>query len=382
MQAQVDEGRAELVFGRLLAALRRNQYPYNIAQLPQDLVPEKMRSDQLKHAQFLFYVCHYMRGAIRSETAIQQLLALWRQEPWLFAPDEVTRRVNESGTIAEYLRKALDYHTDQIAQFWLENSRRLRDSWRSDPREIFANVSDGNDARDILINRENPRAGTKPRQDLFKHGSGFLGFQGKMASMLTYFLMEAKLIAPFPMAPAVDFHLLRVMLATGVLRVDAETVARGIRYDQIQPLGQALLERYCHKKRVSMVEIGDALWALSTTLCRKAPGNASINRSKERRPRRERARPSPLVLDPGNQEHRERYWVSCGNCPAAKYCSANVPSGPYYESGVLLLHGRLILPEPAPGLFGALPLRATKRALFVEGELAAQEIEQFLLFET
>lgn len=349
MEASVDTRRAKLVFKRLLHALRSRQYPYNTAQLPQHQIPDEIRRDPLRHSQFIFYVCHFMRGAIQSDMAIKQLVALWRKEPGLFEPEKVADMSEEHIRASLFL--ALNYHLDEIAAFWLKNSQSLMRRWRGDPRLIFKSASCGESARRLITNKK--IKGEKPNNEIFEHEWGFEGFQGKMASMLAYFLMDAKLIEPMALAPAVDFHLLRVMLATQIITVDDDRRKRGFRYDQVYPYGVSLLEEYCKKSGTSSVEIGDALWIISWGLCSIAPGNGSVGRG-QKNPNGKKVLPGRLRVDPHNSEHLERYETSCHRCPVQHLCKWNVPSGPYYEVGNFMLDERMKL-KSRPTLFPTLP---------------------------
>ena len=369
---RVDKKRAKLVFERLLKALRANRYPYNVASLPQQQIPEDIRKDPLDHAVFLFYVCHLMRGAIQSDMAIRQLVVLRRHTPAFFQPELVSTW--DRDRIKNTLVSAIDYHGDEVARFWQVNSKALWERWQGDPRLIFRSTGCADSLRLAITNKK--IKGDKP-QDLFDHNWGFEGFQGKMASMLAYFLMEAGLIGPFPIAPAVDFHLLRVMLSTEVLKLPKELRIKGVRYDQMYPLGVKVLEQYCKETGVSTVEIGDALWAHSTTACRAAPGNTSLDRTGERDENGKKKIPRQLRVRQDNPEHVSQYEQSCHRCPVQDLCNWNVPAGPYYEVGKFMLYDRVRL-EPHWVLFEGLPDHPTPKRLSA-GQLAPQLEDQLSL---
>lgn len=348
--ARIDHDRARLVFGRLIRALRKKQYPYNIATLPQEMIPEKLRADPLRHAQFIFFACHFMRGALDSTTAIRQLIALWYQAPWIFKPEVVVE--TDIQTIAFWLASANDYHIGEIAGFWKENACRLLRLWRGDPRRIFDGVRTAEDTYRLVVNKDSPAS--VRGNDLFEEDWGFFGFRGKMAGMLAYFLADARMIKPIPdMPPAVDFHLLRVMFANGILVLTDEALRVGAKYEDVYAKGVDAVLAYMLEHKVSAVEIGDALWMLSTTLCRKAPGNWSTGRSRKRGelwfvPEREnrdgkerKALPLPVILDQHNVRHLEAYEKTCHRCPCRRTCTVNAPSGPYYECGLFMLHERV-----------------------------------------
>lgn len=356
MKITVDYDRAWRVFDTLVRALRAKRYPYNISVLPQDLLPEEMRMDKMLHARFLFYVCHFMRGAIDSVHVIRQLSALWYESPWMFEPGLVVAR--DVADVKAQLARAVDYHLDEIASFWWENSRRLYGQWRGDPRLLFEGVRTAEEAMRRIINKDGKRQ--YQATDLFEHEWGFLGFQGKMTSMLAYFLMEAKLIRPIQdIPPAVDFHLLRVMFASRILTAEGLVDRTDIRYDVAYPQGVKVVKEYLRKRNVSPVVLGDALWCLSQTACSQAPGNRSVGRTRsgEEKARRldgKKAAPSFLTLDPHNDVHLSLYAQTCARCPAGETCEINVQSGSYYETGRFRFRKRQHLPARMQ-LFGMLP---------------------------
>ena len=354
MQIEMNVRRAKVIFRRLLAALRAGQYPYNIAPLPQDQIPEAIKKDSLRYAQFYFYACHFMRGALNSNTAMNQMVALWHRMPELFCP-EVVATWEDEGRIKTALALALNYHLDEIAGFWLRNSQNLVRRWKGDPRLLFSGAKNGAAARRPVTNKK--QKGKKPSHDLFEHDWGFEGFQGKMTSMLAYFLLHAKLIKELDIAPAVDFHLGRIMLSTEIVKVNWQIEKDGVRYDQLYTEGERLLEQFCADGEATTIEIGDALWMLSSVLCRKAPGNASVGRPKKRGGKDQngdKIRPVSLKVDRHNTDHLVRYAQSCGRCPVEKFCSFNVPSGAYYVEGRFKLNKRVRL-NPPPELFTELP---------------------------
>lgn len=347
--ARVDHGRAKLVFGTLIRALRKKQYPYNIATLPQEMIPEELRRDPLRHAQFFFFACHFMRGALDSTTAIRQLVALWQRTPWVFEPETVVKADVEA--IATLLRSAVDYHLDEISAFWKENAGRLQRLWSGDPRRIFENARTAETVYRRVVNKESSARVTGG--DLFENDWGFFGFRRKMAGMLAYFLAEARLIKPIrDIAPAVDFHLLRVMIENRILILTEDAWIGGAKYEDVYDEGAEAITAYMRTYKISAVEIGDALWMLSTTLCREAPGNWSTGRSRKRggtwqtptridhNGKERKEIPQPVAIDERSSEQLAAYERTCHRCPCRRTCTANAPSGPYYECGIFVPRAR------------------------------------------
>lgn len=205
-----------------------------------------------------------------------------------------------------------------------------------------------------MYERITNKAVRKPKTDPDNRLAGFVGFQKKMASMLHYFLADAELITPLNASPAVDFHLLRIMLATGVLQVEKEA-DEVLRYEHLTPRGIEVTERYCRELGVSSVELGDALWALSVALCSKAPGNLTVGQG--RGATNKRTMPTFQVITWDTKRQVEMHTRSCGVCPAATMCTKNIPAGAYYFGGRFEYRERSVPPPLAtfPLFDGNLP---------------------------
>lgn len=377
MTVSIDWQRADVVCGQLLAAFREKVYPYGEAwALPQSFITEDIRKDPLTHARFLFYVCHYMRGSIKSDFAVQQLVKVWQKHPHFFDPFIAgdARRFEEIDTV---LADVLKYKHDEITRFWQENSRRLASHWEGDPRRIFDSVTNAADMYKRVTNKR--IRGTRP--DSVDHADwGFLGFQEKMASMLAYFLMDAKLVQDFSASPPVDFHLIRVMLASRVL-VISEDREKKLRYEHLTPYGIEVLETYGRDNSLSLVELGNALWMLSVVLCSRAPGNISSGRKKGENGKK--IHPLPRPVDWENPQHRQAYFRTCGVCPLESLCELNVFSGPYYQVGELVfaLRKRLDMGELLSPLFGDLPGHIGPKKVPSKKKPASVPAEQYQLVD-
>jgi len=345
MKAVIDWQKAEIVCGRLMAALTKGEYPYTHGQRPQELVPDSIKRDPRMHANFFFYACHFMRGTVKSAFAIQQLIRMWESRPECFDPHSVA--MWETTQPAESMfNKLLPYRSKQNAHHWRENSQRLCTHWQGDVRTLFQDVHGPSD----LYVRVTNKFGRGPRpKSCPPHEMGFLGFQEKMANMLAYFLMDARLVAEQHFVPPINFHLLRVLLSNEVIILKNGNSGR---YEELFPLGSAILERYMQKHGIPMTMMADALWLLSGTLCKKAIGNTSTGRLKGPRVGPVK-NPGWVEVDWKKQKHVQRYEKSCGHCPINSSCRFNVSSGVYYETGRLEVRERL---KP-PLLFDFLPFQ-------------------------
>ena len=331
MHVMIDEARAELVIGKLLGAFRKKEFPYGeLWALPQTFIPEGIRSNPLTHARFLFYCCHYMRGSIKSDFAVRQLVEIWKERPDFFDPYKVIDQ-DPLTDLRSYLGKFLMYKVDEMTRFWYENSQRLVLHWKGDPRNIFVGVDTISQLHVRVTNK-----GTRSKH-YQQNQIGFLGFQEKMAAMLAYFLIDVGLVPEFTAPPPVDFHLIRVMLATGIL-YRGENENRTMRYEHAEPQGRSVLEAYAHRHNVGLVELGNSLWMLSVVLCARAPGNISTGRMKGEHGKK--IHPVPMVVSWDNDAHVQAYLKTCAMCPVEQDCALNVFSGDYYQTGALRVRAR------------------------------------------
>src|SRR3989344_8550837 len=91
VQVRVDQKRVDEVCALLVGALQRNEFPFNIAKKPQDLVSEDVRAKQRLYALLMFGACFYMRGTIQSEYAIREMIRMHHLHPELFDPEFLSR---------------------------------------------------------------------------------------------------------------------------------------------------------------------------------------------------------------------------------------------------------------------------------------------------
>lgn len=120
MEIYADWERAQVVFGNLVRSLRALEYPYNGSVLPQRFIGDAITSDPVVHSRFLFYVCHFMRGSVKSDFAIRQLVALFVDHPHFFDPFAVASI--DTNDLFRELQGRLKYRPKQISSFWKENS--------------------------------------------------------------------------------------------------------------------------------------------------------------------------------------------------------------------------------------------------------------------
>ncbi len=314
MPFRLDYARACTVLPRLLAAYRAKAYPYF---LPQAVPPQANGNmpavfpTPVDKALFLFHLCYYMRGGILSHVATQRMRDIYHKHPALFDP--FAAQTLEPSRITRVLRRhGLGYKAKEIGQHWVENARRLVTRVDGNPLRHFEGVTSYDDACLALQNRA---------------GQGYLGFQEKMVSMLIYFYLDAQLIDPFLFPPPIDFHALRILFAHEIVIPDRYDLPI-YRRDMLAEI-RALLVRFCNEHDESPLEVCEAMWILSRTLCVLHPGNSAVV-DRVRHGRRTTIVMRPVVWSIRNIR---RYGRSCARCPVADTCQRCVPQAQYYIAG-------------------------------------------------
>lgn len=317
---RVDWERAEKVFGLILEALDKKAFPFDQpeAQPPQKgNLPRNLVAGSVQHGAFLFCLCFYMRGGIKSDVVAKALTKLYEKNPNLFIPEKWNELVAED--IAQLLKSVnLGFNSRQIGNFWVVNFQRLAEKWEGNPANLFKNVSSYDKLCERIANDGN--------------GKGFRGFQKKMASMLYYFLAEAGLVEEFNFPIPVDFHVCRMVLANEIVKIENRENGENLYQPEVLDAIRDLSVSYCREKGISTLKLCDGLWGYSRAICNLHPGNqSSIG---ERRGR------GTLVLKiaGGWSEAQENsFYNSCERCLLAKTCIGCVPSAPYYVRGELII---------------------------------------------
>lgn len=330
MEDSIHMRRASRVVRSAIQSYRARAYPYQNIFLPQHLLPPHIRSDRVATARILFYSCHYMRGTIKSDYAMRKIVELHGKYPSLFVPESAMHMPFEA--MQTHLHGMIPYKSTEIARAWIENSRRLTLHWESDPQKIFAVAKQQSDLYRFVTNRQTVRL-EKRTGNL--NEDGFMGFQKKMANMLAYYLESCRLIRPFPVetVPPVDFHHLRILIATRAIVLRERTHAR---YEELRPIGEKVYTQLMRRHGYGMRELGDALWLISNRLCSESPVTET--------------RDGVLIgVDWKNPEVRARYARTCGSCPLQQYCTIAVQANVYYQKGYFeLMRVRPVPPKAVP----------------------------------
>lgn len=330
--------RLDTVLDTLLAERAAKKFPYFLeaAQLPQEEqnMPKNLPRGGVEHANFLFATCYYMRGGIKSFAAFRGLSKLYDKNPNIFDPEKA--RYMQPAAIAEELKDVgLSFANTIVSRHWPENARKLHELYGGDPRKIFENTTD----YEVLLSRIQNKA-----------GGGFKGFQEKMTSMLTYFLMSDELIEYFDFPLPVDFHVLRVSAANGIITFENKPSDGDIYHPKTLAMLRAMYHDYSVTHGTSQLDVCDAIWSLSSALCGEQPGNRMIEPNKAEGRKGRSTEIYPLPINVNDPEQQRRYERTCALCPIEETCELNFPSKRYYIQGKMIPSRRIKFPSD-PKLF-------------------------------
>lgn len=287
-------------------------------------IEDRTEEDAVKLANFWFIDCYYMRGVNNSNDMTINLAALYEDHPEVFDPHRAMAMNPE-----DIEKLILEYHMPvqhaQISKFWVENARRLVARHNGDPRKIFENFG----SYDELVRRV--------RND--GEGGGFLGFQKKMTSMIGYFLMVNGLI-PYQNIPLpVDFHVMRMSIATEMISFPDIIEPRPIDFDRVTDFLREVYYDFADHHDISQLDLCDVVWQYSRSACSNSPTNSQPIIG-DRNARFTVFGPPLLRAEDASPKQIDAYRKSCGHCRVGDLCTHNVPSGEYY------IAGRVVYPNP------------------------------------
>ncbi len=354
MRVIIDRARAERVIGTLMKLYLAREFPYTLpdAQVPQ--IPENLPPDGFAgtrdHASYLFALCFYMRGGIKSDRAAKAVSALYLHFPEMFRA-EYARLLEPAVLVRRLVENGLGFNAKEISRFWPENFKRLYTSWEGDPRRVFDGVAS---YEEICFRVRNPK--TRRRKTGLHGPTGFLGFQEKMTSMLTYFLLEAGLIEPFLFPLPVDFHVLRLLIAHEIVQVEENNNGNFFKGPVLEAIREFSVS-YSAKHNVDPLHLSEVLWCFSRSMCSKHPGNTTRYIG-PRRGRSTKLVPKKITW---SIRLRATFVRTCGQCPIEATCRYNVAAAPYYVQGSAAIRTereklqkqftlykpvRIVMPEP------------------------------------
>ncbi len=325
---RVDTEKAEMIFSRLLEAYSLKEYPYDqpeatLPNAPENL-PRMLKRGTREHALFLFGLCYWMRGGIKSHTAVKQLASLYDAYPEMFFPESSPKLV-VSTLALRFCNGGLGFNASKIAEMWVENLAKIDTKWNGDPRTLLANLSTYEEACERIQN---------------KRHKGFRGFQEKMVSMLIYFFMDAGLVDCFHFPIPVDFHVLRMIFAHEIIITQEDDAnGKGFYTEPVLALVRELFRSYCIDHCANPLRLCDAVWMYSRLMCAKHPGNQSDVGGRHGR----KTLLWPVTRwTPAQTRAFER---TCGVCTIRETCRWCIPSAEYYIRGRIVPRERRDTPR-------------------------------------
>lgn len=314
----LDHDKADQVFGRLMELYKANGDPYSRPEaiLPEDprFWPDNLEMGGTQEAQYWFALCYYMRGAVDSTLAAQQLGRFYEKFPDVFEvevaaslePDELRKLLFGNG---------LPFMSPTVAKFWVANAQYMATLGFNDVRQLYIGV----ESYDELVSRI-----TK-----------LDGFQRKMVSMITYYLDVRKLLAPLTYPIPVDFHVMRIVNANEML-IHSEP-PRGGNYgsDAAQDAARELTAAFCERNEVAPRDLAAAVWLFSNVMCGNSPVTAMTTLEYKAR-----ATEYFWVDHRWTESKVHAFNRTCGVCPLSETCEWSIGAPPWYRGGVMLARER------------------------------------------
>lgn len=318
------------VLDTLMDAYVNNAPPYNLdrVRLPHDPrhMPKTLERGGVDHAMFLFNVCYYMRGGIKSNDAVKRMANIYDEWPELF--DCESAQYFEEEIIVEILSAHGLGFQKTVAKQWVENSRRMYELYEGDPRTIFDGV--------VTYEKSQERIQNDGK------GGGFVGFREKMTSMIIYYLMDEELIESFNFPIPIDLHVMRVSIANEMITFgDIPHGTNLFTKETLSALRQLYFD-YARDSNINALRLCDAVWMLSESSCGRHPGNTTIEPFGRSNRNGRSTYLVPKSVDVTDPTQQKAYENSCRICPVQKSCEYNIPGTQYYVGGNIIIRGKRV----------------------------------------
>lgn len=308
-------------FALLIPTREEQAFPYlpeYLSNVPHHMVDSRSVPDW--SANDWFYVTHLLRGRVRSEMPAGRAIDFRRAHPELFDPWRAAKL--SAAEIDERLKEIFGTvpSTQRYGEAWRRNSESLITAWDGDILAVYEGVTIEAEVRARVVNKGNDKLPIRER--------GFYGFQEKMCALLTINLMQAGFIPRIRMSFPVDFHHLRALIGTGMIRLENGIYETKSLVKVGDRIGRSYLDRF---PEVDPVMFSELLFVLSREGCRRA------------------------VVDPDADWNDSgvirSYHQSCSRCPLEFRCDQTVASSEYYRKD----GGRRVIkvisrPKPPKGI--------------------------------
>lgn len=253
-----DEGRAKQIFPRLIEAYETKELSWlKSGRLPQErFLPSSIVPGSYQHRCFLWFIAPLMRGSINSDFVFSKIAVLYQKEPLLFLPAAIADGFS-TGEIEVLLKEVgIEYLVEEFAESWKRNGENLMD-FDGEPLKVFEGAIRYRDVWDVLI-------GDGPEKR-------FSGWGEKIVSLLILWFEEAGFISPLFGPPPVDFHVIRVLVATAILQLQGLGIGGRIARGKVIQVALSFLEEVCEKNKFLTSALDGAMWLLSRNGCRVQP---------------------------------------------------------------------------------------------------------------
>ncbi len=360
-KVEFGESRAYQVFKLLDDMWQKKAGIFSKVWLPQDVYPDFDNPND--SANFLLCAILFNRGGIKVEVPVTWLLHLHQLYPEMFnsksvaiswtlvriqqAFEKATSDILGQSSQGQKGTGPLGFKLEEHVRNWQHNLAIIHWRFNDSPLEIFKEVEDS----------EQAFAKVDPFQ-LENKEYGFKGIRRKIFSLWVIWLQERDLIPVFPTTIPVDFHTLRILWATEIIKLTeagplelkgtlAEERIKKLWHlqgktafrvkekimDEIALWFMDFLKRYSF----SHINLNPAIWVWSRALCSKCQQNRSFTLEDGTTGYFEtqalKKNPSLWVKD---------YQDFCQMCGLNKWCKWAIPAKPYYTAGWLVRSGERI----------------------------------------
>ncbi len=376
MKLKFDEERALAVFQALEKPYVDESGIYKTATLPQNRFQPEVGARE--YANWLFFLSLFERGGIVSGDTMKFLWQLHQDLPELYEPQIVStswtpqkiedafktvapKILNGNGT-GEVGAGSLSYKLSEHTAAWYRNAVTLHKHWGGDIRNVFWGVTEFEESFRRVDYHNNP--------------AGFNGMRRKIFSLLVIWLQEKNFIPLFPGPIPVDFHAMRVLWETDILRLNgfakpfepkegkhSPALAGKISMRVSEKFMDTIAkwsQKFLLKHKMSHMVINPALWLLSRDLCAEQFQNITFAQKTEnsqvpssedtklktgsRMRHFRKAKETMRFTEAEDLRQNHALWSAgykdpCGHCPIEKWCSWSIPAAPYYTWGILVRSG-------------------------------------------